>query len=256
MKGHDVLVITMSVQAPQDQQSKLIAAAGDAGIPWIFPNEYGYSDRAGTDAGRDVFLGPRYLAARQQIEALPNKPSWIAICCGFWYEYSLGLAPAYGIDFKNKTATFYDDGETKINTSTFNRVSEGVAALLSLPVTREDGNDKSPCLMDFRNSPCRVSSFYVCQKDMFASAVRVTGTKEEDWKISYQPAKERFEEGQKEMKEGNGMGYVKLLYGRCFFKDGNGTFEDKKHNALLGLKDEDLDEATKIAMERAEKGII
>lgn len=34
---------------------------------------------------------------------------------------------------------------------------------------------------------------------MFASALRVTGDKESDWTIAYQPVVERFEQGKAEM---------------------------------------------------------
>lgn len=40
LRGNDFLVISMSVFAP-DAQPKLIAAARDAGVKWIMPNEYG-----------------------------------------------------------------------------------------------------------------------------------------------------------------------------------------------------------------------
>jgi uncharacterized protein (UPF0333 family) len=41
LKGHDALIITLSVMAARDTQAKLIHAAADAGVPWVFPNEFG-----------------------------------------------------------------------------------------------------------------------------------------------------------------------------------------------------------------------
>lgn len=41
LKGQDALIITMSVRAPQEQVTKLIEAAGTAGVKWIVPNEWG-----------------------------------------------------------------------------------------------------------------------------------------------------------------------------------------------------------------------
>jgi hypothetical protein len=42
-------------------------------------------------------------------------------------------------------------------------------------------------------------------------------------------------------------------YTRVFYPDGAGNFEDSKgtQNVLLGLPEEDIDEATKIAIQRA-----
>jgi hypothetical protein len=44
-----------------------------------------------------------------------------------------------------------------------------------------------------------------------------------------------------------------LRYSRVFYPDGSGDFESSKgtSNAVLGLPEEDIDEATKIAVERA-----
>jgi len=41
LKGHDVLVITLSAFAPKEVDMLLINAAGEAGVPWILPNEWG-----------------------------------------------------------------------------------------------------------------------------------------------------------------------------------------------------------------------
>lgn len=87
---------------------------------------------------------------------------------------------------------------------------------------------------------------------MLASVLRVTETKESDWTITKEPAQERFSIGASEMKQGKMEGFAKFLYSRIFFPDGCGDFERSKGtlNNLLGLPKEDLDEFTKIAVER------
>jgi hypothetical protein len=78
-----------------------------------------YSDGLSEDVGRDIFTGPPHKKVRDHIEKL-GKSSWIGVACGFWYEYSLGGGPCrYGFDFKNRTVTFFDDGTTRLNTSTW-----------------------------------------------------------------------------------------------------------------------------------------
>lgn len=88
---------------------------------------------------------------------------------------------------------------------------------------------------------------------MFESALRVTKTKESDWDVSYEPAKERFETAQKGIKEGNRMAFAKWLYTRVFFDDGCGDFEKRlgTSNHVLGLPKEDIDEATGRAIQRS-----
>lgn len=87
---------------------------------------------------------------------------------------------------------------------------------------------------------------------MLASALRATGTKEDDWTMTKEPAQERFSTGVKEVQEGKREGFAKMLYTRIFFPDGCGDFEHNNGtlNSLLRLPKEDIDEATKVAIER------
>lgn len=98
-----------------------------------------------------------------------------------------------------------------------------------------------------------VNSFTVSQRDMLQSALRVTGTKEDDWTIEKEPARERYATGIKEMKEGQRIGFAKMMYTRVFYDDGVGDFEHNKGtiNNILGLPEENIDEATERAIERS-----
>lgn len=98
-----------------------------------------------------------------------------------------------------------------------------------------------------------VNSFTVSQKDMLASVLRVTGEKKEDWTISKEASKERYTTGIKQMREGDKIGFAKMMYTRVFYPDGSGNTEAKKTqlNEVLGLKKEDIDLATKAAIERS-----
>ena len=213
------------------------------------------------------------MATRKLIEEI-GKSSYIAVVTGFWYEWSLAVPEAFGIDFAKRTVTLFDEGETKISTSTmpqvhaYNRqtlswpkrlnssyqVGRAVAALLSLPIKPSVSiNKDAPCLSNLANKVVYINSFTISQKDMFASALRVTGTKEADWTITKEPTQSRYASGTKEMKEGKRIGFAKMIYSRCFYPDGCGDFEQHKGtlNALLDLPEEDMDEATKAAINRA-----
>ena len=256
LEGQDALIITLPAGPdPQGLQQKLFKAAAEANVPWVLPNEYGIpiDSRIGTSIGRDTFLLDSKLQARKQIEEL-GKSAWIAFSNGFWYEFSLGgTIDRYGFDFKERRVIFIDDGETKINTSTFPQCGRGMAKLLSLKVLPENESDKDPYLSQFANSFVRVSSFLISQKDMFESVLRVSQTKPEDWKISYEKHHERYQSGVDLMKQGEMKGFGRLLYTRVFYPNDDGNYEDKYglHNDLLGLPTEDLDEWTKVAIETA-----
>ena len=254
LKGQDVLIITMAVTAPPETQDKLVDAAAEAGVPWIMPNEYS-SDPTNESLQKDILLGNGRVKVRQHIEEL-GVSSWIGFACSFWYEYSLAAAPStYGFDFANKAVTFYGEGNTKINTSTWDQCGRAAAALLSLKVLPNDADDKAPMLSKFKNDHMYISSFLVSQRDMFDSVLRVSGDSEKDWTISHEDVKERYKAGVEQMKGGDRNGFAKVLYARVFFP-GDGDYESKRglHNDALGLPKEDFDEATKRGVDLAAKG--
>ena len=181
LKGQDALIITMAVTAPPDTQKKLIAAAAEAGVPWILPNEFGAD---GTDAklNEDTRIGVPKQAVRDAIEA--SGRAWIAIACGFWYEYSLAASEdTYGFDLRKRTAIFYDDGSTRLTTTTWPQTGLATARVLGLKLLPEDEADKSLTLEDYRNRFVFVESFNVNQQEMLESILRVTGDKKSDWTI-------------------------------------------------------------------------
>lgn len=81
------------------------------------------------------------------------------------------------------------------------QIGRAVAAILSLPV-KPEAPLSQPCLASFRNRVVYINSFTVSQRDMLASALRVTGAKEEDWTVKNEPAQARFVDGPEEMQEG------------------------------------------------------
>ncbi len=244
----------MAATAPPEQQSKLIEAAAAADVPWVLPNEWG-TDGENRELGKDTRLGEMKAKYRARIEEL-GKSSWIGIACSFWYEFSLSNGKeTYGFDFKNRAVTFIDEGKTRINTSTWPQCGRGIAGLLGLKVLPDDENDRSPCLSQFRNRFVYISSFLVSQKDMLDSVMRVTGTSLQDWKITHEAHKERYESGVAELKKGNRLGFGRLLYTRVFYPDGSGDYETSKglQNDILGLPKEDIDEYTRVALRMAEE---
>lgn len=244
LKGQDALVITMNTRAPKETQYKLIDAAAEAGVAWILPNEWGL-DKSDDKVAEQTFLGGA-SAVYKYIEGL-GKSSWLAIVTGFWYESSLAGSPyCFGFDFANRAVTFFDDGMTPFNTSTFPQCGRAVAHLLALPDSE---------LSKLKNGLVLTSSFRVTQRDIFESILRVTKTKPEDWSTSHESPKERYQRGLDMMKEGGGIGGLVLaMYSRTFFpEDKIGAYEDHKglHNEVLGLPKEDLDEFTKVAVDRS-----
>jgi hypothetical protein len=254
LENIDALVITMAVGAPPDQQTKLIDAAASANVPWVIPNEFG-CDGLHEQGGEDILLGPENKAFRTQIEKLA-KSSWIGIACGLWYEFSLSGGPEmFGFDFKKHEVTFFDDGTTRVNASTWAQNGRAVARLLALKILPEDESDKSVCISHYKNRFVYVSSFTISQKDMFESILRVKGEKADDWEQTSVPVRQVYQQGVDELKSGNRLGFARLLYARTFYEDKYALYEETRglDNDKLGLpSNEKLDDFTKEAIRMAE----
>jgi hypothetical protein len=249
LRGHHFLVITLVAFAPPGTHTALVKAAVEAGIPYIMPNCYGADITREDLRNADSHAGTAYKNAAEIQEM---GASYVAMCCGFWYEWSLATGEQwYGFDIKERKVTFYDEGKTKIHTSTWTQCGRALAALLSLPV--EKSSTDGPALEDWKNKPLCVSSFFASQRDMLDSLHRVLGTKDEDWKIQFETCEKRVQDGAKEQEEGDWKGMAKKMYA-TYFKPGAMDFGDKLANGVLGLQEEALDEATKRAVDMVESG--
>ena len=259
LRGQEFLIISLSVTAPRDTQSKIITAAAEAGVPYIMPNEYG-PDSANEPMILDMLVGEPVVAARKQIQEL-GVSKWVGLSCGFWYEWSLPLGKDFfGFDLKNREVILFDDGKVKIDTSTWPQCGRVVAGLLSFKILPDDENDSSLYLESYANGIAYVTSFTVSQRDMLESAMRVTGTKESDWKISHENAKERWEKARAAFFSSGGSdrsAFGRTMYTRIFFPAEEGYLEKagrKTLNGPLNLPKEDLDEWTKWCVDFAEAG--
>jgi uncharacterized protein YbjT (DUF2867 family) len=243
LQNIDFLIITLPATASPDLHPRIVQAAAAAGVKYIMPNYFGY---ALSDPSSPRTPDPILDAFERSVNDVRNAGvTFIALACGFWYEWSLGIGQNwYGFDIKARKVTFYDDGLKKINTSTWGLCGDAVAAIL-------DGD-----LDQWANKAVHVSSFLVSQRDMLDSLHRVLGTSDADWEIEYQGSEERVKEAMSELQAGNRMGFPKALYAKTFFADGRGDFETKYglDNGKLGLKGEELDEATRRTVELVEAG--
>jgi hypothetical protein len=242
----------MSTSAPQDTQQKLISAAKEAGVQWILPSEYGTDHTDRPDVGSETRLGPPALAIRKII--IEAGLNFVSISCGMWYEYAFGDPTRFGLDLRKREITMYGEGSTQITTSTWSQCGRAVTALLTLPVEPEDTRQGQTTLSQFRNKSAYIGSFYVSQKDIFASVLRSTGTSESDWTLQYEPVEERYRRGNNMLAGGDRWGFSVALYARLFYPDGACDLQAKLANDALGLPKEDLDEATKEALEMVGRG--
>ncbi|KAG9906579.1 NAD(P)-binding protein, partial [Aureobasidium melanogenum] len=226
LQNQDLLMITLAVDAPPHIHPNLVSAAAAAGVKYVIPNAYGF-DFTNPAINADIPFGH---IAQQHFSSIESKGMvHFSLVCGFWYEWSLGIPWCYGIDLVHRKAIFYDDGNTKMNTSTWEQCGRAIAALLSLSEQ---------------------------ELEKYKNRSLVLGTGDEDWEISYEDTKERYEKGIKDMQNGDRTGFGRAMYARVFYPDGSGDYESSKglDNEGLVLPQEDLDEATKRTVEMVNGG--
>jgi hypothetical protein len=252
LKGHDFLIITLGSRVAPTLHATIVNAGAKAGIQYIMPNVYGY-DILNDQLNEDFVYGPVTRQSIKDVEA--SGADYIALCCGFWYEWSLPTGENFlGFDLDSKKVILFDDGNTKINSSTLTQCGRAVAALLSLPLKKETAD--KPAIEDWKNRGLYVSSFLVSQRDILDSLHRNLGTSDSDWTIVYESSKERTEAALVELQKGNFLAFPKALYTRVFYPNGDGNYETSRglDNAVLSLEKEDLVECTKIVLEIKARG--
>lgn len=240
-----------------DPEKALINAAAKANVPYVMPNSY-TCDALNESLGEQQHISGPFRAAKAEIERL-GVSSWVVLGTGFWYEWSLvGQGEhRFGCGIESRTMTFFDDGEEKITTSTWDQCGRAVAGLLSLKWYPENEDDKEPAVDKWANKAVYISSFRVSQKNMFQSVKRVTGTTDTDWKIEHVSSEKRYQEALEKMSKGDMTGFTEQMYTRIFFPTGEG--DHTKHglaNKVLGLPEEDIDESTREGMRLDKTGVL
>ena len=232
LKGQDVLILQFGHQA-MHLQNPLIQAAAKAGVKYILPVEFG-SDPYATKLVESNPMLAQKAERRQLVEDL-GVGSWIAVVNNPWFDWSLGQGN-WGIDIKNRKATIYGEGNTKLNTANLQRTADGTATLLSLPEEE---------LAAFKNKPFYVTSLYVTQREILEAVQRATNTTDADWEIKSRDFDEVAKESDEEVKKGNFMAMIPKFYSSHFREGWGGDFNQKVDSTKLGLEMENIDEVVK-----------
>ncbi|KAH7251526.1 hypothetical protein BKA59DRAFT_492004 [Fusarium tricinctum] len=256
LEGQQLLIITLANGVDAEVHHRIVRAAGKAGVTHVIPNIYAANIVVENKGAVDDFFPAASLRdLLTEIERV-GVSSWTVLVGSIWFDYSFPAGPLFmGFDLNNRQVILFDDGEAKINTSTWAQYGRGAAALASLKVLPEDENDTSPTLAQFRNKPLYLSSFYISQKDMLASVQRVTKTTDADWDIKYETTTDRMEKGKAQAASGDFRGLVQTYYSFIFSPEGQKlNFQEKLHNDILQLPQEDLDEVVRDCVEKAKNG--
>lgn len=195
---------------------------------------------------------------REHIEQLAKTHpglAWIGVVTNPWFDFVYSLAHRtetgtlttfqsfkggyFAIDAKNRTATLYDEGSARFNTTMIPTVGLAVARLLSLPVKSSSG----PSLSDYANKFIYISSFHTTQREILDAVQKVTNTTDADWIITKASAQEYIDEGSAKIVRGDLSGMMNLIFGTIFKAGLGGDFEAERGgtiNEVLGLPKEDM----------------
>ncbi|KAM0326096.1 hypothetical protein ACHAQA_006689 [Verticillium albo-atrum] len=252
LKGQQFLVITLAATVPEETHARIVAAASKAGVTYVMPNTFCYPvNEIDIKNRQDNVYTNNILNRIAGVERSDATP--VIMSCGFWYEWSLALGePCFGFTIKDRKVTFFDDGRRIMTVSTWDQCGRALASLLSLP---EAG--ASPSLADFKDINVLIHSFRVTQREMLESLHRVLGTTDKNWEIKYEKTAQRIEDGAREMGDGFRLGFAKWLYGSFFLSSNKASDfggSAAVANGVLGLPKEDLDEATRRAVDMVNSG--
>ncbi|KAI0132555.1 hypothetical protein BJ170DRAFT_252980 [Xylariales sp. AK1849] len=234
LAGQDILILALSFAA-YEASRPLIQAAAKSGVSYIVPCEFG-SDATNGPLNEEIQLMNAKKPYRDLIEEL-RVSSWIGVTNNPWFDFCMRVG-YLGVDVKNRKATILDSGRVKANFSTLDRVGQSLAALLSLP---EDA------LAKHKNDWVYFSSFLVSQREILESALKATGTKEEDWEITSGSTLDIRNSAKAEVAKGNHMAGARALFALMFSDGFGGNYSDKVVDYKeLGLQpEESLDEELK-----------
>lgn len=260
------------------EQTKLIDAAAQAGVKWILPTEYAGDGMNGELVDAVPLFHPK-RNARKQVEELAKTHKglkWVGVATNPWMEFvclfDLSTASDYidtepneltdppyqsmqrglfGFDAANKTATLYPDSG-RFNSTTLPQAGRAIANLLSLPITNTSNPRAS--LSHYANNFAYVSSFLVSQASLFGALQRATGTKESDWMVKHSTIEDWMQGCREGMKKGDMRAGAGLTYAHYMGDGKGGNYEEKakEDREVLGLQEENLDEAVARAVQAGE----
>ncbi|KAK6442334.1 hypothetical protein LTR95_001437 [Oleoguttula sp. CCFEE 5521] len=275
--GQDAVLFAMNFMAMADQ-TKLIEAAAEAGVKWIFPTEYAGDGKNESMMSAVPMFQPK-VAARKQIEELSKKfdrLKWVGIATNPWLEFvshavfctrdrrpetivavlrlwqslQRGL---FGFDIKGRKATIYTDS-APFNSTTLEQAGLGIARLFSLPIT----NDSNPraSLSHYANNFVYISSCLISQTSLFDSLQKATSTTKEDWQIEESTIEESIGMNREKMAKGDMRAGAMLTYAYYLGDGKGGNYEEKakEDREVLGLEEGKLNEIVKNAVEELENG--
>lgn len=215
LQGQDVLVLMPPLSHIVSLQEPAVRAAAKAGVPYIFPSEFGPDPFA-----TKLIEQNELLQAKKKIRDLIDElgvSSWVSVAVGPWLDGNLGNG-LWGIDVKERKATIWGGADSLVSTASVDYTGKAVAAAIGLP------EDK---LQRFKGNAIYVPSLLVSQRDVLSAVQQAAGTNDADWNIQTRPVADVISEYENGIKAGNEFShYVKFLVTH-FITNSGADFQSK-----------------------------
>ena len=223
--GQDAVVVTIK-GTQVDIQKRLADASVKAGVKRFIPADFGSCDSSSPHAQDCVPLFVNKTELRSYLTELTKKNesfTWSSIVCGHFFDWDTAFLHLWP---KEKRADIVKDGDLKTSYSTLARVGEATSRILQRPV-------------ETANKVLFIQSFCVTQPEIVKAFEKASGSK---YEVAWLDA-DAYERGQKAKRDEGDKDALENLVWLLGAIEGNWEERDEFAMGLLGLGNEDLDEA-------------
>ncbi|KAM0265398.1 hypothetical protein ACHAQJ_000240 [Trichoderma viride] len=220
--GQEAVVSAVAAGPPIAAQKVMVDAASQAGVRRFIPSEYGSSSIAQPLEDFKKLMAPKteligYL--REKCRLHPQL-SWTCLSGGALFDVGIH-SRAWGISVSERTATIFDTGEARFDSTTIPAMAQSVVSVLQRPA-------------DSANQYLLIRSFVVSQSEILAVLEDITQSK---WLVSYVNAENLRQEGWRLLAGGNPkQGIESIIRGALFQGQKDiSVYQDDLANTQLGL---------------------
>ncbi|KAM0250859.1 hypothetical protein ACHAP5_002078 [Fusarium lateritium] len=241
-QGQDVVVLMPPLPHITSIQEPAVRAAAQAGVPYVFPAEFG-PDPFATRLIEENKLLQDKKQIRDLIEEL-GVSSWISITVGPFLDMNI-KSGLWGIDVENRKATIWSGATGKVNTSSVDHTGQATAAVLGLPDAE---------LSQYKNKAFYVPSLHLAQQELLKAVQDTTGTTGKEWDVKHQDIKDAIKDCTSKIQQKDEMARFVKFFLTHFQENSGGDFEHKvvasevERLHKLGLQGETLESILKSSL--------
>lgn len=236
LKGMDAVVSTVAGTAIKTQ-TVLVDAAAAAGVKRFIPSEYGSVTTNPKLEGFPLYENVFNVRNRLQEKANAGQLTWTVLACGAFLEFLFAPGAAGLLDFADRKATLFDEGDNRLSSTSLATAGKAIAAIL------EDSEAT-------KNRVVKVSEVILTQNQLLKIAEKMKP--EDKWEISKVAASAVLKEGVDEFRAGDVSFSVisKIIKGSGFAGERYGSAYDETDNELLGVKELTEEDLKKIVAKK------